>query len=192
MPSPLFQTNQDYIDLFKIDRRGGIELIHKRHKQYCIDFLSQYYPVREDIEEIYHDGILVLHDKLLDPSFQLTCSIQTYLNDICKKQLFKKINRQKEFSSLPDEFDCDDWFEDEQTQGPGFDRELEVLRDELAKLARRGSKCYDLFQLVYFEKYSMEEITDLLDYGTTGNTRNQKYRCLQRLKEHINRTLGSN
>ena len=192
MPSPLFQTNQDYIDLFKIDRRGGIELIHKRHKQYCIDFLLQYYPVREDIEEIYHDGILVLHDKLLDPSFQLTCSIQTYLNTICKNQLFKKINRQKEFSSLPDEFDCDDWFDDEQTQGPGFDRELEVLRDELAKLARRGSKCYDLFQLVYFEKYSMEEVTDLLDYGTSGNTRNQKYRCLQRLKEHINRTLGSN
>ena len=188
MPSPLFQTNQDYIDLFKIDRRGGIELIHKRHKQYCIDFLLQYYPVREDIEEIYHNGILKLHDKLLDPSFKLTCTIQTYLNDICKKQLFKKINRQKEFSSLPDEFDSDDWFEDEHTQGPGLDRELEVLRDELAKLARRGSRCYDLFQLVYFEKYSMEEVTDLLDYGTPGNTRNQKYRCLQRLKEHINRT----
>ena len=77
-----------------MDRRGGIELIHKRHKQYCIDFLLQYYPVREDIEEIYHDGILVLHDKLLDSSFQLTCSIQTYLNTICKNQLFKKINLQ--------------------------------------------------------------------------------------------------
>ena len=192
MPSPLFQTNQDYIDLFKIDRRGGIELIHKRHKRYCIDFLLQYYPVRADIEEIYNDGILVLHDKLLDSSFQLTCTIQTYLNTICKNQLFKKINRQKEFSSLPDEFDSDDWFEDEQTQEPGLDRELEVLRVELAKLARRGSKCYDLFQLVYFEKYSMEEITDLLDYGTPGNTRNQKYRCLQRLKEHINGTLGRN
>ena len=128
----------------------------------------------------------------MDSSFQLTCSIQTYLNTICKNQLFKKINRQKEFSSLPDDFDSDDWFEDEQTQGPGLDRELEVLRVELAKLARRGSTCYELFQLVYFEKYSMEEITDLLDYGTPGNTRNQKYRCLQRLKVHINRTLGLN
>ena len=192
MPLPSYRTNQEFIDLFNIDRLGGIELIYKKHKCYCIDFLLQYYPVRADIEEIYNDGVLVLHDKLLEPSFELTCSIQTYLNTICKNQLFKKINRQKQFSSLPDEFDSDDWFEDELTQGPGLDRELEVLRDELTKLARRGSKCYDLFKLVYFEKYSMEEITDLLDYGTPGNTRNQKYRCLQRLKEHINRTLGSN
>ena len=192
MPLPSYQTNQEFIDLFKIDRLGGIELIYKKHRRYCIDFLLQYYPVRADIEEIYNDGILVLHDKLLEPSFELTCSIQTYLNKICRNQLFRKINRQKEFSSLPDEFDCDDWLEDEQTQGPGFDRELEVLRDELAKLARRGSKCYELFQLVYFEKYSMEEIADLLEYSSAANARNQKYKCLQRLKVHINRTLGSN
>ena len=165
-------------------------MIHKRHKQYCIDFLLQYYPVREDIEEIYNDGVLVLHDKLLDPSFELTCSIQTYLNTICKNQLFKKINRQKQFSSLPDEFNSEDWFEDEPTQGPDVERELEVLRQELNHMAASGKKCYELFQLVYFEKYSMAEIADLLDYTTAANASNQKYKCLQRLKKIMERTLG--
>ena len=190
MPLPSYQTNQEFIDLFKIDRLGGIELIYKKHKRYCIDFLLQYYPVRADIEEIYNDGVLVLHDKLLDPSFELTCSIQTYLNTICKNQLFKKINRQKQFSSLPDEFDSEDWFEDEPTQEPNVERELEVLRLELNHMADSGKKCYELFQLVYFEKYSMAEIADLLGYTTAANASNQKYKCLQRLKKIMERTLG--
>jgi len=48
---------------------------------------------RELIKDIYHDALIVLYEKAKGGEFQLTCSLQTYLNSICRNQLLSVLRR---------------------------------------------------------------------------------------------------
>jgi DNA-directed RNA polymerase specialized sigma24 family protein len=118
----------------------------------------------------------------------LTCKIQTYLNAIGKNQLFKRINRQKEVSNLPDYFDCNDWLEDVELEDITA-QEYAIFKEVFNKMAEARSKCYQLFQLFYYQKSSLNEIALALGYSTEANARQQKYKCLLRLRAHIHKLL---
>ncbi len=182
-------SNQHYLDLFQANRDFAIEQIYLDHKHYFVRFLAQYYPIQSDLDSLYSDAVLVFIEKLAQPSFRLTCTIQTYLNAIGKNQLFKMINREKEKSSLPDDFDSSDWLEDLELDGVSPE-EYAVFTQVFQQMAEARSKCYQLFQLFYYQNLSMLEIALELGYSTEANARNQKYRCLLRLKEHIAKQLN--
>jgi RNA polymerase sigma factor (sigma-70 family) len=181
--------NEYYLELFQVNRRLGIDQIYLDHKRYFIQYLEQYYPIVSDLDMIYSDAVLVLIEKLSDPAFQLTCKIQTYLNAIGKNQLFKRINRQKEVSNLPDYFDCNDWLEDVELEDITA-QEYAIFKEVFNKMAEARSKCYQLFQLFYYQKSSLNEIALALGYSTEANARQQKYKCLLRLRAHIHKLLA--
>jgi DNA-directed RNA polymerase specialized sigma24 family protein len=131
---------------------------------------------------------MVLYENLFKPDFHLTCTIQTYLCSIGKNKLFKRINRQKEVSNLPDNFDCNDWLEDVELDGI-TPQEYSIFVDVFNKMAAAKSKCYQMFQLYYYQKSSMKDIAYVLGYSSEANARQQKYKCLVRLREHINKRL---
>jgi DNA-directed RNA polymerase specialized sigma subunit len=56
-------------------------------------------------------------------------------------------------------------------------------------MAAARSKCYQLFQLFYYQSRSMREIADELGYSSEANARQQKYKCLTRLRAHIDKLL---
>lgn len=182
------QSNQYYIDLIQDNSERGIDRIFLDHKQYCIKYLAQYYPIYSDLEEIYSDSVMVLYENLFKPDFHLTCTLQTYLCSIGKNQLFKRINRQKEVSNLPDGFDCGDWLEEVELDGIS-PQEYSIFVDVFNKMAEAKSKCYQMFQLLYYQKSSMKDIAHELGYSSEANARQQKYKCLVRLREHINKRL---
>jgi RNA polymerase sigma factor (sigma-70 family) len=181
-------SNQYYLDLFKARYERAIDQIYLDHKRYFIHYLEQYYPIYSDLEELYSDAVIVLCENLTKPTFELTCTIQTYLNGIGKNKLFKKINREPEVSNLPDGFDCSDWLEDVELEGIS-PREIAIFTEVFNKMAAARSKCYQLFQLFYYQSRSMREIADELGYSSEANARQQKYKCLTRLRAHIDKLL---
>ena len=50
-------------------------------------------------------------------------------------------------------------------------------------LEELGDPCRALLISYYYEKKSMLEIAELLGYKNTDTTKNQKYKCLKRLKK---------
>lgn len=181
-------SNQYYLDLFRDGYERAIDQIYLDHKRYFIHYLEQYYPIYSDLEELYSDAVIVLYENLTKPTFELTCTIQTYLNGIGKNKLFKKINREPEVSNLPDGFDCSDWLEDVELEGIS-PQEIAIFTEVFNKMAAARSKCYQLFQLFYYQSLSMREIADELGYSSEANARQQKYKCLTRLRAHIDKLL---
>ena len=182
------QSNQYYLGLFRANRKRGIDVIYLDHKQYFIQYLAQFYPIYSDLDMIYTDAVLVLIENLGRSSFQLTCTIQTYLNAIGKNQLFKKINREPEVSTLPEGFDCGDWLEDIELDGIS-PAEYAIFKKVFKQMAEARSKCYQIFQRVYYQGQAMKEIALELGYSSEANARQQKYKCLLRLKENIDKQL---
>jgi len=46
-----------------------------------------------------------------------------------------------------------------------------------------GEPCTTILKDFYLNKISMQEIADKMGYTNTDNAKNQKYKCLQRLKK---------
>ncbi|MBI3482543.1 MAG: sigma-70 family RNA polymerase sigma factor, partial [Bacteroidetes bacterium] len=50
-------------------------------------------------------------------------------------------------------------------------------------LDKLGEPCRSILEDYYLRNMTMEEITEKFGYTNSDNTKNQKYKCLQRLKK---------
>jgi len=62
----------------------ALSMVYEKHKEYCINFMKSMYDNRDEVKDIYQDAVIVFYENAIKPGFNLTCSIQTYLNSICK------------------------------------------------------------------------------------------------------------
>ena len=158
--------------------------IYNEHKGYSIRFLKKMNDDIDLIEDLYQDAMIVLYEKSKDSKFELTCTIQTYINSICRNQLLTRFKQNSRFIVKENEFDTtiNDWFEDN-----SFDEEKEnrltVLENSLEILKSQGEKCYQILKYFFYEKKSMDEIATVLGYTNGNNVKNQKSRCQKKLKE---------
>ena len=130
----------------------------------------------DDARDVFQESLIVLYRNTLNPDFQLTCAVSTYLISIVKykwKDELKRKNRIVQF-----EIDLPDTTEDlrfAQKQ----ERRLQTVEKVLARL---GDKCRELLTLFYYQKKSMDEISAELGYRNTDTVKTQKYKCLERAK----------
>lgn len=156
--------------------------IYERHKTYCINFMLSKSASENDAMDIYQDATIVLYEKIQDPEFRLTSSIQTYLNQICYNQLRARYkssyNNKTVFTDEVGEY-SQDWFEEETEN---VNAKIEKLLKEFENLKANGDKCYDRLRLFYYEKLSMAEIAIRQGLTNADNAKNQINRCRNLLK----------
>ena len=58
-----------------------------------------------------------------------------------------------------------------------------TIRDSLRQL---GDPCKSILLYFYYEQNTMEQIAERLGYTNADNAKNQKYKCLKRLKAVLN------
>ena len=74
-----------------------LDQVYLQNKEYCLNFMKRKHQDFEAIKDIYQDAVIVFYEKALDENFNLSCSIQTYLNSICH---FQVLNRFKKDSKM--------------------------------------------------------------------------------------------
>jgi RNA polymerase sigma factor (sigma-70 family) len=143
----------------------------------------------EVLEDIFHDAILVLYEKIRDGKFELKASFQTYLNSVCRYSLlnvFKKKDKEPDF--LDDKklkkIEYDDSITDTLDLIPEFNSpKMTALVKALNTLKENSKKCFELMEMFWFEKMSMNRIADKLGYSNAASAKNQKAKCQKRLKK---------
>ena len=86
----LIKQNQDYLGE-----------VYKRCKQYSISFMRKMTNGAKndyELDDVFHDSILVLYEKIIKGNFELTASLQVYLNSVCRFQLLNKLGKDKKYS----------------------------------------------------------------------------------------------
>ena len=97
-----FPSDQEIIKLLK-DSSGNLDIIYEKHKDYCMNFMKNIDNNDKLNEDIFHDALIVLNEKVKKDDFVLreNCTIQTYLNSICRNQIlirFKDNSKHSEYS----------------------------------------------------------------------------------------------
>lgn len=140
----------------------------------------------EDAKDLFHNALIVFYKNIRKPNFELTAKISSYLYAICDKSWKKKLTRDKSrhHASLEGK---------ENIVGENFEYEekpkktlAEVIKGLLDKL---GDPCKKILLMHEYQKYSMQEIADEMGYLTAHSARNQKYKCLEKLKKMVSPEL---
>ena len=179
----LIKENQDYLGE-----------VYKRCKQYSISFLRKMTGNKlqdYELDDVFHDSILVLYEKIIKGNFVLTCNIQTYMNSVCRNIFLKILEKGKFTTGYIDNSDNDDSFLSYNKQITDCLDEIEnpkeaqflALEKALEKMKLDKGNCYELITQFWYHKKSINDLTTSIGYTNDVNTRNQKSKCQERLRK---------
>jgi len=134
----------------------------------------------DEAKDVFQEAVCVLYDKVIAGDFSLTSQLRTYLYSICKRLWLKQLKRS-------DRAIVEHNLEESE---PEIELDLEVHRakevqfEQMKKaLDRLGEPCRSILLDFYIKGLSMQDISEKFNYTNPDNAKNQKYKCLQRLKK---------
>ncbi len=160
------------------DDRALAEL-YKMHYPMVSHFILSNSGSPDEAKDIFQETILIFYEKIKDGSLTLTCQIKTYLYSVCRRLWLKKLAEKNRFSGVIDS---------ENFVGLTEEREMpEETEEKYAVMERAmnmlGEPCRTLLEDFYIKASSMQDITEKFGYTNADNAKNQKYKCLMRLKK---------
>ena len=184
-------SDSELIELVK-ESSDALTIVYENHKEYCINFMKAMYNNGDEIKDIYQDAVIVFYENAVKPGFNLTCSIQTYLNSICRNQVLTRFAQSKKqtFSSVEDNGEylesLTDWFDDRNQVNNERVAALILILNEMKESA---SKCYDILVRFFYENQTMEKIAEAMDYNNSRTVITKKYKCQEKLKAELFKRL---
>lgn len=141
-----------------------------------------------ETREILQQAMIVLYEKSLDVSFELTCAPSTFLYAISKNILLKRFRQAGNTTALNETH-----YEQFEAEAEGEEQLVLNERQELLYqlLETVGQSCKKILSLYYFEKLKFEEIAERLNYTNAANAKNQKYKCLKKLKITAQKSISN-
>ncbi len=175
-------TDQEKIVQLRSDN-SFFTKIYNDHRNYSLNFMRKMNNDDDLIKDIYQDAIIVLYENTRNPKFELTCSIQTYLNSICRNQLLTKYKENSRFLSINDQFDStiNDWYDNDYNAIK--EERISIIENALIQLKEKGEKCYEILSRFFYQKQSMDDIALEMNYSNGDSVKNQKARCQKKIKE---------
>jgi RNA polymerase sigma factor (sigma-70 family) len=165
-------------------REGNNEVLATLYKKYfkiVLKLVVNNSGSSDSAKDIYQETIIVLYENVRKPEFVLNCQLQTYIYSVAKRLWLKQLKlrggtfliREEQRGEIAD-------VTEDLTYHAQKEQEFEKIHRSLSML---GEPCATLIQDFYVQKLSMESIADKFGYTNADNAKNQKYKCLQRLKK---------
>ncbi|HRZ42671.1 MAG TPA: sigma-70 family RNA polymerase sigma factor [Bacteroidales bacterium] len=153
--------------------------LYRAHYPSVLHFVKTNMGDEDDAAEIYQQAFIILYEKLQEGSFTLSASAGTFLYAVARNLWLANLKERRRFSFEPSGMDPVDEEGEEMQVIVAREREFENLQSSLELI---GEPCKTILKAYYHEKLSMEEIAAQLGYTNADNAKNQKYKCLMRLK----------
>jgi RNA polymerase sigma factor (sigma-70 family) len=159
---------------------NAIEKIYRENYSTIQGFVVKNSGYPDDARDIFQEAMIVLFEKSKLDSFELTCQIKTFLFSVCRRLWLKKLQRESRYYPSMELVQETVAVEDEIEVHEKRDEDIMIMESALSKI---GEPCKSLLEAFYIQKKSMPEIAALFAYTNADNAKNQKYKCLIRLKK---------
>jgi RNA polymerase sigma factor (sigma-70 family) len=184
-------TQDEIIEKIRAGGQAELGLIYETYRKEFLHWIVKEYSCStDDSKDIYQLTILIFYDNIKKGKLEhLVSSVKTYLFGVGKNLVMESRRKSNRNTPLDQEHWLNEHLMDEQDQAPTED----MISHARQALARLEEPCRRLIEMFYYGKKSMEEITIELNYKNAETAKNQKCRCMKRLRklyeEEHNRTL---
>ncbi|WP_298297483.1 sigma-70 family RNA polymerase sigma factor [Hydrotalea sp.] len=158
----------------------AIENIYKENFNMVQSFILNNNGTYDDARDIFQEAMIALYEKAKSESFVLTSKINTYVYSICRRLWLKRLHQMGRFVSQTDGSEETIQVEDDLEIHEKRNAEFAIMERALNSL---GEPCKSLLEGYYLKKLDMQELAKAFGYTNADNAKNQKYKCLTRLKK---------
>lgn len=156
----------------------ALKQLYKAHYPMVLNLVLSNNGTEQEAKDIYQEAIIHFYERLQQAEFVLTCKIKTYLYAVSRKLWLKQLVARKKEMRIEDE-DRFAGIDEAMAEFESKEKEFNAMDESLNQL---GEPCKSILEDFYLRSQTMEEITNKFGYTNTDNAKNQKYKCLQRLK----------
>jgi RNA polymerase sigma-70 factor (ECF subfamily) len=174
-------------------RSGGQTELGMVYEEYRSEFLhwitKEYECSMDDGKDMYQLTILIFYDNIRQGKLEhLVSSVKTYLFGIGKNLAKDNMRKEKKFTPINQEKWLKEYLIDEPNQ-PLDDTIFSLAKKALEKL---GQPCQRLIELFYYENKNLQEISEAMQYKNMETAKNQKCKCMARLRKLVDQEIESN
>ena len=134
----------------------------------------------DEAKDIFQESIIVLYNKIKSGNFELNSKLKTFIYSVSRRLWLKRLSLKSRNSSNIKDFE--DVIPVESDLEQHIEKDIQFSRMEKA-LGELGEPCKTIIEDFYINHRSMQEICEKFGYTNADNAKNQKYKCLQRLKK---------
>ncbi|MDP4213298.1 MAG: sigma-70 family RNA polymerase sigma factor [Bacteroidota bacterium] len=162
------------------NERKAVETIYRNHYRMVQSLVVNNSGTSDDARDVFQEALIVLYEKARSGSFELHAQLKTYIYAVCRRLWLKRLQVKQKFSA--------DLASAGETVSVTDDVDIYEHRSsdyELMEMALQnlGEPCKALLESYYLQKKNMSEIAKEFGYTNADNAKNQKYKCLMRLKK---------
>ena len=131
----------------------------------------------QDAKDVFHDGLIILYEKLTEGKRHVDVSYDAYLMGIVKHLWARKFKDEvvrlsmtatESLIEVPDDFSC------------------EVNEHKLLHcLEQAGDKCLQILTDFYYHHASMQKIMKKFTFTSERSTTVQKFKCLEKIRDVV-------
>lgn len=160
--------------------KKAVETIYRENYNMIQSLIINNNGSADDAKDIFQEAMIVLYEKVRSGTFELNCQIKTYVYSVSKRLWLKKLQQSSRYSPPIEDQEASVPVDDEIAEHEKRDAEFEMMDKAISSL---GEPCKSLLEAYYLQKQNMQVIAANFGYTNADNAKNQKYKCLMRLKK---------
>ena len=172
---------QELIKGLAVNDKSAIETIYTDNYGMIQSLVLNNNGTEDDAKDIFQEALIVLYEKAKSGGFELNCQVKTYLYSVSKRLWLKRLQKNSRYELQNNGLEETTVYVEEDI-GAHEKRNSEFGMMEHA-MANIGEPCKSLLEAYYIHKQNMQEIAKAFGYTNSDNAKNQKYKCLIRLRK---------
>ena len=176
--------------LFEIQNDKEVSRIYMELKAGFFAFIHVTIPTfsHEECEEIYNDSFMALCENISSGKLQtLTCSLQTYINQIGRNKSVSYLRKKDKTQPFPD-YEISLWNEKSDIMDDDEDLIYKEKQETIYQIVKsmENEKCRILLFSYYWHHYSMQMLTELINAKSIDVAMVTISRCRAKLRNLVN------
>lgn len=162
-------------------REEGVEQLYAHYRPLFIGYIRKRYQLEEEVaSDIYHDSFLLMMDNIRTGKYQQQdASLLTYLLGIGKHLVLKRFQKEDKLPLVAE------WLSELLP-----DTDWKYAQEEAYRLVSEDdSVCNRILRFFYWDRLSMAEIAERLEYQSAEVAKSKKNSCLRRFSFELKRRL---
>jgi RNA polymerase sigma factor (sigma-70 family) len=167
----------DILARMKAGDESALDYMYQKYYRMMIKLVISNSGTEYEAKDIYQEAVIVLWQKAVSGNLVLTSKLSTYLYSICQNLWRKELDRKSRLSS--ETLDRSEYMEHDR------DERVRIIRECIEQL---GETCQKVLTYYYFDRMSMSDIADKLNFSSTDTAKTKKYKCKKRL-DHLVKSI---
>ena len=177
-------TDTELIRLVRSGDVAGLSFVYEKYRKEFLNWIRKFSGCTvDDAQEYYQAATLILYENIMSSKVtDLQSSLKTYLFGIGKNLTYQHHRKNQRTERVLAGYMVEVELVNDSRQPLLAEIELSTVSRCLAMI---GEPCRQLLDLFYFRQKSMEEISSLMGYKNPETAKNQKYKCMERLRRMV-------